>query len=218
MHDTVAEADLLVQQAHHEEVADSLAAFLLPCNAKEDSMSALDVQCWQHALATLREAALASNRPWLAAAAQLRVLWHALARLPGALELGTGSVAGRHAFARVRLPSSRSDSGVDCLCISVLFGLLCMVILPLCLKVSVSNWPAGGGPTVPQHCTFRGLQLWNISLQEQAQILHWQVRCESRLLPILWQSWTWPQCWRPQRTSLRAIAPSCYSGMVAACC
>ena len=155
MHDTVAEADLLVQQAHHEEVADSLAAFLLPCNAKEDSMFALDAQCWQHALNTLREAALASGRPWLAAAAQLRIMWHALARLPIALELGTDSVAGRRASAPLGLPFHTSGSEVDYWCVSKLWAfvrpnLLCMIILPSCLtmaKLTSKRW-FDSSPTV----------------------------------------------------------------------
>jgi hypothetical protein len=88
LHDMVAEAEWLAQQAQHEAVADSLAPFLLSCDAKEESMAALDALQWQHALGMLRDAALACGRAWVAAACQLRLAWHELARLRAATEVG----------------------------------------------------------------------------------------------------------------------------------
>ena len=87
LHDMVAEVERSAQQAQHAAVADALVPFLLPCNAREANMAALDAAQWQHALGLLRDSALAAGRPWVAAACQLRLAWAELGRLQAVLEL-----------------------------------------------------------------------------------------------------------------------------------
>lgn len=54
-------------------------------------MAALDARQWQAALELLRDSAAAAGRSWVASGCQLRLLWHALERLPDVLELREGT-------------------------------------------------------------------------------------------------------------------------------
>ncbi len=87
LHDMVREAEQQAQQAQHEAVTATLAQSLLACSPKETSMAAMDALQWQRALLLLRDSGLAAGGSWLAAACQLRLMWHVLARLPDCLDV-----------------------------------------------------------------------------------------------------------------------------------